>query len=480
MAAARNEATADNELVLSRVYDAPRELVWKAWTDPKHVSNWWGPRGFSTTTEKMDVRVGGEWIHVMRGPDGSKYPNRSVFTEVVPFERIAYKHGGHKEGGPSISFDFVWTFTEVGKGRTELKLRQIYKSKEERDNTIHKFGALEGGAQTLGRLSDFLMKTYGGKKLAVTLPSSNEILLTRAFQAPASAVYHAHLDEKSIPHWWGPRGYVTKVETLDARVGGKWRFLNIDEEGRTHAFRGEFKELVPNSKIVRTFEYEPMAGHVSLETMTFEESDGETRATVLVRFENQEDRDGMYNAGMEWGSNQSFERLEERLAMRDDDFIITRVFDAPRALVFDAWTKPEHLMQWMGPKGSESRYGSCDIRPGGMSHYFMKAPNGFEMWGKAFYREVTKPSRLVYVQHFSDESGAIARHPFMPTWPRDMLSTVAFEDEPGGKTKVTLRWTPITASAEERAAFEQGKKGATMGWGGSFDVLDELLVKLKA
>ena len=93
-------AEKSNEIVISRVFNAPRELVWKAWTDPKHVVNWWGPRGFSTTIETMDVRPGGTWIHVMHGPDGAKYPNKSIFTEVVPFERISYKHAGNKEGGP--------------------------------------------------------------------------------------------------------------------------------------------------------------------------------------------------------------------------------------------------------------------------------------------------------------------------------------------------------------------------------------------
>ena len=187
----------------------------------------------------------------------------------------------------------------------------------------------------------------------------------------------------------------------------------------------------------------------------------------------------MVESGMEWGANQTLDRLEESLASKTvDDFVPShRVFDASRALVFDAWTRSEHLAQWLGPKGCETRYEKADIQPGGMSLFFMKAPNGFQMWGKAFYREITRSTRLVYVQHFADETGAIASHPMNPNWPREMLTTVAFEDE-GKKTKVTLRWTPITASAEEKAAFEQGRKGATMGWGGSFEVLDELLAKL--
>jgi len=92
------EKISDREIIISRVYDAPRDLVWEAMTDPKHVVHWWGPRGFSTTTEVMDVRPGGTWKHVMRGPDGTEYPNKSIFVEVVKPERLVYTHGGGKKG----------------------------------------------------------------------------------------------------------------------------------------------------------------------------------------------------------------------------------------------------------------------------------------------------------------------------------------------------------------------------------------------
>lgn len=151
-----NEATADNEIVLSRVYDAPRELVWNAMTDPRHVVNWWGPIGFSTTIEEMDLRPGGRWKHVMHGPDGTNYPNESVFQEVVKPERIVYSHGGHREGGPAVSFVSTWTFEEIAPGKTKLTLRQVYPTPANRDFTIREFGALEGGRQTLGRLAEYL------------------------------------------------------------------------------------------------------------------------------------------------------------------------------------------------------------------------------------------------------------------------------------------------------------------------------------
>jgi uncharacterized protein YndB with AHSA1/START domain len=147
---------ADRELVISRIINAPRELVWQAMTDPQHVVHWWGPRGFSTTIEEMDFRVGGVWKHVMHGPDGADYPNRSVFREIVKPERIAYSHGGHKEGGPGVRFESTWTFDALDGNTTKVTIRMVFPSAEERDRVVKEFGAKEGGEQTLDRLAEHL------------------------------------------------------------------------------------------------------------------------------------------------------------------------------------------------------------------------------------------------------------------------------------------------------------------------------------
>lgn len=105
-----NPDTSDREIVITRVVDAPRALVWQAWTDPQHVVKWWGPRGFSDTTKKHDFRVGGVWEHVMHGPDGANYPNKSTFKAIVPLESITFTHGGGREDGPGASFTATWTF----------------------------------------------------------------------------------------------------------------------------------------------------------------------------------------------------------------------------------------------------------------------------------------------------------------------------------------------------------------------------------
>jgi len=149
---------AGREIVIARVVDAPRELVWQAMTSPEHVVHWWGPRGFTTTIEEMDVRPGGVWKHVMHGPDGANYPNKSVFTEVVKPERIVYSHGGEREGGPGAHFEATWTFDALDAGKTRVTIRMVFPSAADRDFVVREFGAIEGGKQTLERLAEHLPK----------------------------------------------------------------------------------------------------------------------------------------------------------------------------------------------------------------------------------------------------------------------------------------------------------------------------------
>lgn len=162
MPARKNDSadTADREIVVTRVLNAPRELVWRAMTDPKHVVHWWGPNGFTTTIEKMDFRVGGVWKHMMHGPDGTDYPNSSVFREIVEPERVVYSHGGGREGGPGAHFVASWTFEALG-DKTRLTLRMVFDTPAERDLVVEQYNAVEGGKQTLDRLAAYLAQMDG-------------------------------------------------------------------------------------------------------------------------------------------------------------------------------------------------------------------------------------------------------------------------------------------------------------------------------
>jgi uncharacterized protein YndB with AHSA1/START domain len=162
----------------------------------------------------------------------------------------------------------------------------------------------------------------------------------------------------------------------------------------------------------------------------------------------------------------------------DRDFVITRVFDAPRDLVFKVWTSAEHLEHWFGPKGCTFHKAELDLRPGGSLLACMRSPDGRYMWGKWVFREIVVPERIVFVNSFSDQNGALTRHPMSPTWPLEMLTTITFAEE-DGKTRLTLRWIPINATQDERKTFDSGRESMKMGWTGTFDALDTYLKSQK-
>ena len=155
-------------------------------------------------------------------------------------------------------------------------------------------------------------------------------------------------------------------------------------------------------------------------------------------------------------------------------FVLTRVFDASRDLVFKAWTERERMNQWSGPKGVAISHSTFDLRPGGMLHYCVKTPDGHKMWGKWAIREVVTPQRLVFVTSFSDAAGGLTRHPMSATWPLEMLSTVTF-DEKDGKTLLTIEWLPLNPTEVERTTFDEGHESMKMGWTGMLDKLADYL-----
>ncbi|MFI6582623.1 SRPBCC family protein [Embleya sp. NPDC050493] len=146
-------ATADREIVVSRLVDAPRELVFEAFTDVRHLSHWWGPEGFTTTTRAFEFRVGGEWDFVMHGPDGTDYQELITWTELVPPERIAMLHGETRDD-PN-AFESVLTF-ELDGAATRIEMHTVFPTKEQRDEAAEKYRAIERGRQTLSNLAAYL------------------------------------------------------------------------------------------------------------------------------------------------------------------------------------------------------------------------------------------------------------------------------------------------------------------------------------
>ncbi len=157
MSAAGRGATAqsmDREIVVSRVISVPRELVFEAFTEVRHLSRWWGPEGFTTTTRAFEFRVGAEWDFVMHGPDGTDYQEWISWVEIAPPERIALRHGQFRDDPDT--FESVITFAPDGSGETRIEMRTVFPSKELRDEAIERYHAIEGGRQTLSNLAAYV------------------------------------------------------------------------------------------------------------------------------------------------------------------------------------------------------------------------------------------------------------------------------------------------------------------------------------
>lgn len=159
-----------------------------------------------------------------------------------------------------------------------------------------------------------------------------------------------------------------------------------------------------------------------------------------------------------------------------ETFKITRTFDAPRELVFKAWTESDQLAQWWGPKGMKVSVHKLELRPEGTFLYSMQTPDGKSMWGKFVYREIIAPERIVFVVSFTDEKGNPIRHPLSATWPLEVLSTLTLTEQ-DGKTTIQMEGVPINATEEERKTFQDGHAGMQQGWTGTMDQLADFLAK---
>ncbi len=454
-------ATADREIVISRLLNAPREMVWDAWTGPRQVVEWWGPRGFTTTIHEMDVRPGGVWRHIMHGPDGTDYPNKSVFIEVVKPERIVYSHGGGRKGAPGASFEATWTFEAKGE-KTLLTMRMVFPSAEARDLVVREYGAIEGGKQTLDRLEEQLEKT--------------SIVLERTFSAPAETIWNALTEIDQMKQW-----YMPALESFRPEVGFETQF-NIHHNGKDFLHLWRVTEVAPGRKIIYSWKYQGFPGESFVTFELFPEGNM-TRLKLthtglesfMPRINPDLARNNFLQGWTQLGSElQKF--LDKTQNAGGEEFVTSRVFEAPRALVWKAFTEPERLEQWWGPKGMPVRVGRLELRPGGVFLYSMRAPDGKDWWGKWVYREIVAPERMIFISSFCDERAANVRAPFSSTWPLEVLNTLTLAEHEG-KTTLTLRGEPIHATEVERKTFTDGFKGMEKGFNGTWDQLAEYLAK---
>lgn len=309
------EKSKSSEIKITRVYDAPVEVVWEAWSDERQVAKWWGPRGFTLTSHSKDLRPGGIWHYTMHGPDGTDYENKTLYHEVEKHSRLVYDHGGNDERRPL--FRMTVLFSELKGNKTKLELHMKVATAEE-----------------AGRIREAIKKANG---------------------------------------------------------------------------------------------------------------------------------------------ESTWDRLAEYLAKNSSDreiFVITRAFDAPAEVVFDMWTKAEHLSKWLPPTGFTMTFLRGEIRPGDSAFYVMSNGKDATMYGRVNHQVIDRSGKIVYTQQFCDENENISRHPMAPVWPETMLTTVVLTSESPSCTRVRVEWESYgKVTAEELEAFVKMRASMTVGWTGSLEKL---------
>ncbi len=458
------------EFIFKREFAAPRRLVFAAWTEPARLAQWWGPRGFTNPVCEWPAKVGGQIYVVMRAPDGSEYPMGGEVREIVPPERMVFTTGAMDEK-KTLLFEFLHTLTLTETdGKTQMTLQsRVVRTTPGAGRYIGGFEA--GMGQSLEKLTELVDDV-----------TKREIVVSRVFHAPRALVWDAMTKAEHVVNWWGPRGFSTTIETMDVRPGGVWQHTMRGPDGAKYPNKSVFKEVIRPDRIVYSHGggREGGPGVSFTATWTFEEIDAtHTRLTLRQVFATPEQRDFVVTEfGAIEGGRQTLERLSEHLAVAlTKPFTISREFAAPRDLVWRAWTEREQLMQWFGPKGFTMPTAKLELKRGGIFLYNLSGPNGVSLWGKFVFREIVPPSKMVWINSFSDAEGGTTRHPFSKDpWPLQLLTEVTFTEN-AGRTTVHILWVPIDATAEEIATFEAGRTSMAQGWGGTLEQFSGFIEK---
>ncbi len=213
----------------------------------------------------------------------------------------------------------------------------------------------------------------------------------------------------------------------------------------------------------------------------FSSTDGKTTMDMTMTLPTPEAAEQTRKFVKQAGGNATWDRLAEYLDKElagKECFVINRSFDVPLDMMFEMWTNPDHLSQWLPPTGFEMQFLRSDIRPGSSTFYLMTNHADVSMYGRSAYKEIEKPGRIVYTQEFCDKSENPSRHPLAPIWPETMLMTVELTAEGPAQTRVTVTTEPIgNVTPEELKAFVDARAGMTQGWTGSFDKLEAILAQ---
>ena len=239
---ATTTAIKGRELIISRVLNAPAALVWEVWTKPEHIIKWWGPNGFTTTSQSMEVKPGGLWRFMMHGPDGRDYPNKIIFLEVDPPKKLTYKHSGD-EDTESINFHVTITFENLG-NKTNLIMHSVFASAAELQRLNKEYNAIEGGEKHIGRLDEYL-----------NAMQSEPIVIERTYNATVATVWKAITDNNEMKKWY------FDIAAFKPEPGFEFQFTGQGKEGEKYVHLCKVIEVVKEKKLTYSWRYDGFEGN---------------------------------------------------------------------------------------------------------------------------------------------------------------------------------------------------------------------------
>lgn len=309
---------------------------------------------------------------------------------------------------------------------------------------------------------------------------SNEIKITRIYDAPVKTVWEAWTDPKQAAQWWGPRGFSLTTHSKDLRVGGHWAYTMHGPDGVDYPNKTIYHEVEEFSRLVYDHGGNDDRPPLFRVTVLFSEIKGKTKMEMSMALPTPEEAEKAKKFIKQAGGNSTWDRLAEYLSKESsgkEKFVINRSFEAPLETLFEMWTDPKHISQWLPPIGFTMKFIKSEIKAGSSTFYLMTGEDGTKMYGRINYLEISRPHRLVYTQQFCDENEKISRHPMAPVWPETMLTTVQLSEEEGGEqTRVTVTWEPQgSITPAEMEEFIKARGSMTQGWTGSFDKLEAYL-----
>ncbi len=298
-----------HKLVLTRIFDAPRQLVWDAWTKPEHIDQWWGPRGFDGAGSKVDLRIGGKWHFPMRYEGGAHWA-MGFYKEITPIERLVFTDSfSDEEGNLKRASDYGMPVEWPEEVLISVELedlgdrtRQILTSHFESEEHLALAKQVQmdlGWEESLDKMEEVF--------------DERNLVMSRVVDAPQSLVWQAFSQPEHLAQWWGPEGFTNTFEKFEFREGGEWIFMMHGPDGKDWPNHITFTEIEPES-VIAYYHGSPETGPLFKAKITIEPQGDKTMVTLRMSFDTKAARDQkIRDVGAVKGGMQTLGKLVEHV-----------------------------------------------------------------------------------------------------------------------------------------------------------------------